>query len=341
MRKTWLDYLRVFALLEVITGHIIVDFYNHYGEVGQAEWWLSNILSTLLRSAVPIFVMASGALLLGRSYSLDEFYKKRAVRLIPPTIFWNLVYLGLYVLDGMNIPTLLWTLKARIIVDGYVAPHLWYLSMFVCLMAFVPFINKFIMGEKPTGRELTVLLGLTFPFFLLNTVASVATNVYDLKMEWFKLFPWFIVYFIAGYYIDNYSDKIHIKNGVLITGILVLMAIGAGLNYYSVSSLGIIKDYFIVTEAGPLVFLLTMMLFLLAKNLSSRLVPNRVISAIAEASFGMYLIHEIFNGLFCKILPDYLSHGLVFIPVVVVMTSVLSFIAIYLLRKIPFMRAVC
>lgn len=341
MRKAWLDYLRVFAILAVITGHVIVDFYGRFGEVGQTEWWLSNILGTVARSAVPVFVMASGALLLGRHYTLEEFYRKRAVRLIPPIIFWNLVYLGIYVLDGMDTRTLLWTLKALIIVNGYVAPHLWYLSMFACLTMFVPFINKFILGEQPTGRELAVLLGLTFPFFLLNTVASVADNVYHLSMEWFKVFPWFMVYFIAGYYIDNHSDKIPLSNGLIAGTLVALVAVGAGLNYYAVSSLGIMKNYFITTERGPLLFLISLLIFLLAKNLSVRLDANKVIRALAEASFGMYLIHEIFNGIFCKILPDYFSHGLIYIPGVVVLTSSLSFITIYLLRKIPFMRALC
>jgi len=340
MRKAWLDYLRVFALVAVITGHILVDFYRRYGEVGPVEWWISNILSTLLRSSVPIFVMVSGTLLLGKSYTLEGFYKKRAVRLFPPTIFWNLVYLGMFVLDGMNLPTVLWTLKARIMVDGFIAPHLWYLSMFICLMVFVPFINKFIIGEKPTGRDLFALLGLAFPFFLLNTVASVASNIYDLTMNWFRIFPWFIVYFIAGYYIDNYSDKIRSRNITLITGIIVLIAIGSGLNYYAVSSLGITDECFIITEMSPLVFLISILIFLLAKNWSSWMVENRIISAVAEASFGMYLIHEIFNGLFYKILPDYFSRGLFYIPLIVVMTSTLSFISIRLLRKIPFMRAV-
>ena len=55
----------------------------------------------------------------------------------------------------------------------------------------------------------------------------------------------------------------------------------------------------------------------------------------------MYLIHEIFNGIFTRILPDYFSNGLINIPVVVVSTTILSFISIYLLRKIPFMRIVC
>jgi surface polysaccharide O-acyltransferase-like enzyme len=341
MRKAWLDYLRVIAILAVITGHIVVDFYKKFGEVGQAEWWLSNILSPVLRASVPIFVMVSGALLLGRSYSIKEFYKKRGIRLIPPLLFWNLLYFGIFILDGMDTQTILWTLKARIVVDGYIAPHLWYLSMFICLMAFVPFINKFIMGERPTAGELSVFLGLAFPFFLLNTVSSIADKIYGLSMEWFKIFPWFLVYFIAGYYIGNYSDRIPLKNGWIVAGIITLTTIGAGLNYYAVRSLGILDDCFFVTEKGPLVFLMSMLVFLLVKNLSPVLVENKVITAIAQASFGMYLIHEIFNGIFYKILPDYFSHGLIYIPGTIILTSILSFLTIHLLRKIPFTRVLC
>jgi surface polysaccharide O-acyltransferase-like enzyme len=160
-------------------------------------------------------------------------------------------------------------------------------------------------------------------------------------MEWFKIFPWFVVYFIAGYYIDNHSDKIQLGNGVIVTGIMALTVVGAALNYYAVSSLGVVKDYFIVTERGPLVFLISMLVFRLGKNLSPGLPENRVVSAVGEASFGMYLIHEIFNGVFYKVLPDYFSRGLIYIPLVVVLTSALSFISIRLLRKIPFMRLVC
>lgn len=340
-RKAWLDYLRVFSILAVITGHVIADFYARFGEVGPVEWWLSNVLGILARSAVPVFVMVSGAVLLGKSYTLEGFYKKRAVRLIPPIVFWNLVYLGVYVLDGMDRQTVLWTLKALVVVDGRIAPHMWYLSMFACLMVFAPFVNKFILGEKPTARELAILLGLTFPFFLLNTVANVADNIYDLGMEWFKIFPWFMVYFVAGYYFDNHFPKIRLNNGLIAGAIAVLVAIGAGVNYYAVSSLGIMKNYFIATERGPLLFLISMLVFVLAKNLSARLEANKVILAVAEASFGMYLIHEIFNGIFTRTLPDFYSHGLVYIPLVAVVTSILSFVSVYLLRKIRLMRAVC
>jgi surface polysaccharide O-acyltransferase-like enzyme len=339
-RKVWLDYLRVFAILAVITGHVIVDFYDQ-GNLRRAEWWLLNIIGTPARAAVPVFVMVSGALLLGKPCTLADFYKKRAMRLIPPMIFWNLVYLGVYMLYGMDRQTVLWTLKALIVVDGYIAPHLWYLSVFACLMVFAPFINMFILGEKPNGRDLAILLGLSFPFFLLQQIAYFAEDVYQLNMEWFKLFPWFMVYFIAGYVIDNYAAHIRLGNGWIVSAIIALVAVGAGLNYYAVSTLGVMKNYFINSERGPLTFLISMLVFLLAKNLSARLASNRLILLVAETSFGMYLIHEIFNGIFVNLLPGYHSHGMVYIPLVVTLTTVASFLSIRLLRKIRLMRMVC
>ncbi|MFT3890700.1 MAG: acyltransferase family protein [Anaerolineales bacterium] len=341
MRKAWIDYLRVIALGAVIMGHIAADFYHKYGEVSPADWWLTNILNASLRFAVPIYVMASGALLLDRSWSTVEFYKKRAVRLIPPLLFWNLLYLGIYIYQGMDLKTVLWNFKALIIVNGFVAPHLWYISMFICLMLFVPFINMFVRGEKPTAGDLGILLGITFPFFVLNTIASFAYHVYDLQMEWFKLFPWYMVYFLAGYYLDRYSDEIPIRNGVIAASILIIVLINATLGYYSVSSLGIKKDAFLVSELGGSVFLLSMLVFLLAKRLSHFLKENKLITAIAQASFGMYLIHEIFNGMFYNFAPDYFSHGLIYIPGLALLTFILSFVSITLLRKIPVMRALC
>jgi surface polysaccharide O-acyltransferase-like enzyme len=341
MRKAWIDYLKTIALGTVIIGHIAADFYRKFGEVPLADWWLTNLINATFRFAVPVYVMASGALLLGRSWNTEEFYKKRAVRLIPPLIFWNLLYLGLYVYYGMDIQTVLWNFKALIIVNGYVAPHLWYLSMFTCLMLFVPFINKFVCGEKPTARDLGILIGVTFPFFVLNTISSVASNIYDLDMQWYTIFPWYMVYFIAGYYLDRYSDSIPLRNNAIVGLILFLISVGAWLGYYSVSTLGVKKDYFLINELGGLTFVLSLLVFLLAKRMSHILVERKFITAIAQASFGMYLIHEIFNGLFYSIAPDYFSHGLIYIPGIALLTFIFSFLSITLLRKIPVMRMLC
>lgn len=153
-------------------------------------------------------------------------------------------------------------------------------------MVFAPYLNKFLLGEKPTAGELALLLGLTFPFFVLQIIANVANIIYHRPMEWFTLFPWLMVYFLAAYYIDRHAASIRLGNGWILAAITVLTAVTAGLNYYAVSALGIMQDYFINTERGPIQFLLSMLIFLLAKNLSSRLPPNRLILAVPRQVSG-------------------------------------------------------
>ena len=97
MRKHWIDYLRVIAIVAVITIHSTTFFYSKFIEIGQLNWWLANLLNSASRFAVPLFVMISGALLLGRNLTIVEFYKKRAIRLLPAIIVWNLFYAGLHV----------------------------------------------------------------------------------------------------------------------------------------------------------------------------------------------------------------------------------------------------
>ena len=131
------------------------------------------------------------------------------------------------------------------------------------------------------------------------------------------------------------------RNSVVVTAILAIVCVNMWIGYYSVSTLEIMKDYFVINDASIPVFLLSMLVFLLAKNSSSLLVENKFITVVGKASFGMYLIHEVFNGLFCKFLPDFYSHGLIYILSIPILTFILSFISIQLLRKIPLMRWVC
>ena len=103
MRKHWIDYLRVIAIIAVITIHSTTPFYAKFNEIGMLGWWLANLLNSASRFAIPLFVMISGSLLLGREITIGEFYKKKAVRLLPALFVWNFFYLGLNLLySGIN-----------------------------------------------------------------------------------------------------------------------------------------------------------------------------------------------------------------------------------------------
>lgn len=92
-RKIYIDYLRAAATIAVIFIHSTAVWYGRIREIDQISWWIANILNAASRFAVPVFVMISGAVLLGNSMTVGDFYRKRAFRLVPPIIFWSIFYL--------------------------------------------------------------------------------------------------------------------------------------------------------------------------------------------------------------------------------------------------------
>jgi len=340
MRKQYLDYLRTIAIFSVITIHVTAFFYHRDQDVGSIGWWLANILNSLSRFAVPLFVMISGALLLRKPVKTGEFYRKKSFRLFPPIIFWTVFYIILKLFQGDTVQDVLWFIKVSLFVEGQSAVHLWYLTMFVCLMAFAPFINKFVHGNKPTPLDFKLLLLVAFMFFILNQVAIIAEDVLNLSIVWFKSFPWFVAYFILGYYLDQFFDKKVIKNRFIILSLVCLFSIGIYLNYYLFITQNILRDSLILGSTGPLVFLISALVFILIRQNAAKLQESRIISSLSESSFGMYLIHPVIIYICVHTLPNYGLNPLLYIPFVTLVTIILSFLMIYFMRKIPIFRFV-
>lgn len=341
MRKHYIDYLRAIGIIAVITIHVTMHFYSMKGEIGHIGWWLSNLLNSAAKFAVPLFVMISGAVLLGKEINMNEFYRKRAVRLIPAIIFWNFFYLGFRVYsEHMDIGMFIYASK-MLVVNGAAYYHLWYLSMFACLMMFVPFINIFVNGDTPTSTHLLSFLVIVFIFIILKEIAFITLEVKNITIGWFTLFPWYVAYFIGGYYLDRHGDELRIANLVILVLITVIILVGVILNYYVAYSLKIMHDYVIFNQVSPFVFIITLSLFFVGKKNSIFFKENKVISAISDSSFGMYLIHPFFIYILSHQLPDYDSLPLMYIPIAIIVTTLASFCSIIFIRKTVFMRYVC
>ena len=63
-RDVRLDLLRVIAILGVIWLHVSGEVVTASPNPGDEEWWVGNVADAFSRWCVPLFVMASGALLL-------------------------------------------------------------------------------------------------------------------------------------------------------------------------------------------------------------------------------------------------------------------------------------
>src|SRR5665213_1648897 len=90
----WINNIRLIALYAVIILHSTAPLLMQYGKVSTSDWLMADILNAMVRFAVPVFVMVTGALLLHRDYQLGDFLKKRLSRIVWPFLFWSLVYIG-------------------------------------------------------------------------------------------------------------------------------------------------------------------------------------------------------------------------------------------------------
>ncbi|MCW5213175.1 acyltransferase family protein [Desulfobulbus sp. TB] len=339
-RKIYIDHLRAAATIAVIFIHSTAAWYGRIGEIDQISWWMTNLLNAASRFAVPVFVMISGAVLLGRSMTVGDFYCKRAVRLVPPIIFWSLVYFLFRIYKGMGQEELVRLLMIGSWSEGNTYVHLWYLSMFACLMLFAPFVNQFILGEKPSQKDLAVLLSVAALFFLLNSIADLARETSGIFMYWHLLFQWYIIYFIAGYYFDKYGDLFPVRKIFLAVLIIMTVLIGAGGNFLLIEKYHIVKDYLVMNDKGIVSLVLSGAVFLFFKKYS--LVKGvRFVAAVSANSFGIYLLHPMILDLLSSFFYRFNLPGYLHIPAISLVTLALSYCIIAVMRKKSYFRKIC
>lgn len=64
-RKCYIDILRVIASFAVVLIHVTVSYIDDYS-ADTSQWAILNLFNSLSRWSVPVFVMISGAVTLGK-----------------------------------------------------------------------------------------------------------------------------------------------------------------------------------------------------------------------------------------------------------------------------------
>lgn len=342
MTKIWIEYLRVIAVIAVVTIHTTGSTYYEFGHIENYNWWFANILNTFSRFAVPMFIMISGCVSLGKEIEIESFYIKKLYRLIYAFIFWSLFYAVFDCLRyGKPFGDFLSIISTDLFITGSTYYHLWYLPMFACLLLFVPFINSCVLGKKIEFKEFSYLFIIIGFFMFLKQVSIIVSGVFDLNMSWFKSFPWYVGYFVLGYFIDLYSEKINISNAATIFIIGMIVSVSSLLNFYSAVSLHILKDYFILDNTGILNFILTVSIFYLFVNNRRLFSANKLISKIAAMSFGIYLVHPFILVILRKVFSYFVNESFIGIPLLLLSTLIISYLVALGISKVKYIKSVC
>ncbi len=321
----YLNFLRVFASLLVILLHCIVPFYNELNFFETRAWWICAFINCVSRTAVPIFFMMSGYLLLSNSKTLEikSFYKKRLPKLVIPLIGWNVIYYLYYNWQNLSLSEFLTQ-----IIDTGTAYHLWFMYAMIGFYLLLPFIKR--ITDACTNKQLwllTVILafaGTIRPF--INTTFSVYLYFFD------GLANGYLPYFILGYLLGKTNFNIKLRFWVYLCGIIGAVT-------------GIFGNWFFSSDAelnlvgnegyGFNNMMCACAVFLLVKEIPWEKLPEttRVSARWSKRTLNIYLVHILILDICGKFMPRDIT-PVWWIACSFIITSVFSFVFAYLAEKI-------
>ena len=338
-RKQWINNLRVLATFCVIFLHASSPLLDHavftQDSVG-LPWLIGNLYEGSVRFCVPVFLMLSGALLLGHDQPFRIFIKRRYTRVAVPLLFWSLVYIVYYgfSLHGWDNkqPLEILQMTSDQLRNG-VAFHMWYVYMILGLYLFIPILNLWI--KNSTEKQVLFFLGMWLYTILAKMpVFSFLSIGIDLSP-----FSGYIGYLLLGYYLSVTQFKsqyiLAAALGLIIAGNLFTifaswrssLSLGkTDSEWYEYLSINVI-----VSSTG---------IFLFFKNLAFPAAPakiTRLVNLVARHSYGIYLIHVlVLRWLSLAQIDCYLISPVFGTPITAILCLYMSLAFVWLAGKLPY-----
>ena len=134
----FLDTLRALALLGVIIIHVATPVLKMTYGKNMEFWWIGNSVDSCVRFVIAMFLMLSGATMLGKTYKLGEFYRKRFMHVLIPFLFWSAIYC-VYLWLNLPVKTKPTDLSSianwafQLFVNQGISRHFWYVYMIVVI----------------------------------------------------------------------------------------------------------------------------------------------------------------------------------------------------------------
>lgn len=330
-RLVYLDVLRVFAIFGVLVIHIFCDDYPFSYTSG--NWFVALIGDSIVRWAVPVFVMISGALFLNpeKEISIKDILSKKIVRLLGIYVFWTLAY-GIVVTCFK-----MFHQSEAFSIEYLFSPHfhLWFLPMLMGVYLLIPLLRKIAHDEKLLKYTLILwAVYVTIGFFGFKT--SVFRQI-SVLFE-INIIVGYAGYFLLGYFLSRKMLSKRQRNIVYLLGIIGVLTTIFG-NYFTTVSRGIPYDAF-WDYLSPNVAAMSMALFVFVKEMKlceeSGLV--KFAESVRKDIFGIYLTHALWLLLLNISAIRNLTSHIITLPIITVAVFVCSLYTTKLIRKIPVLK---
>lgn len=334
----YIDHLRAVAILGVVTIHVASALLNMTWNKNLPYWWIGNVAESLVRFSVPIFLMLSGATMLGREYKLSEFYKRRFTRVVVPFIFWLIAYwvFRWSVLSSVKQPhhfvgILKWAVQ--LFLNEGVSKHFWYVYMIMFIYLTLPYVGKYMRKFSDYTMLIIIVLWIILLFFVRNT----PFNTYRWNGDYVSKILCYITYsgyLLVGYFLAKTNFRLYNITWVWVLVFIVTVLVSA-VGTYLIS--GTKMNLSLQGNLTLNTIMQAAAVFLIFKNIE---IKNQywsgLLKKLSAYSYGIYLVHIMvlgilfYHGIYWSFTYPFLS-----VPLLTVGITGISYLVLYLIRKIP------
>lgn len=274
-RSSNFELLRIISMVFIIWHH-----YTLHGGILNVEYtninkYLAEIIYIFGKIGVNLFILISGYFLINSNFKI-----KKIVKLIMKVLFYNILVFFVLLIFKKDITLLV--IKKTFFPISY--SSYWFITAYVGMYFFSPFINKLIKVLKQDKFKILLIISLIL-FSIIPTLAQTSSFMGNLQ--------WFIFVYMIGAYIRLYDIKISKKNlKYYIIFLYLFLVIGSlCITYFSIEEPKRFEKIKTLVSMNFLpTFCLSIFIFIFFKNLNIKEI--KIINYLGKSSLAVYLLHD-------------------------------------------------
>lgn len=331
-RIVFLDLLRTLCCFLVVVNHTYD--YISLPNVSSAQRTFSFFTMMFSNIAVPIFLMISGCTLLTKTDSIRKTLE-RFIRIAIVLVLFSFVY-EVYAwltgqLDCLSIKHFL-----NAVYTWNISLSYWYLYAYTGLMLMLPFLQK--LAQSMSARDFLLFLGLSVFFHGIWPIVVEYTPVSAYCAHFaLPLFTEHIFYMFLGYYLFIHSPR-KLPLPLCLAGLLICPALSA---FAVEAAFAASRPYLYLDNIALFPVIVTALCaFSLAQRIRIDGLPARIAGLLGQASFGAYLVSDLFIALYTPALAAMRTamHPFIAVTLFQLLIFASSLIAGLLLKRLPLLR---
>nr|WP_325214033.1 acyltransferase family protein [uncultured Oscillibacter sp.] len=300
-RDEKIDLVKTVAIWSVVLCHVATAPFSG-STVGTTPWYSALFWAGLTHMCVPLFFMASGALLLKpeKELTLKKLYTKNLARILAALFFWALCYklVSLQLMNSLTLPDVADAVKHLLLFHH--EEHFYYLHITLLAYAVLPVTRLVAKYADKRLLEyalvLWFLLGILYPTvrtFWPFTLLSGVPVQWRMNMTYAS-----IGYMLLGYYLSVYHPRPDrgLSALTLLTGFLLAFWGTCFASYAAGRS----SEHFL-EGMGLSMFLAALGAWGLCQTVPLSQTGRKLVTFISKASFCIYLLHIFFLQAFAHL----------------------------------------